>query len=1055
MSDAAPKRPAKPKARKPRAEAPNLDFDFPMRAASATMAGRDPFSAEGLFPEPGPRVFNAPAGLPFPKAMAEGVLARLRACGADPAALSDVEIIVSTQRAARSLRAAFVEAADGVALGPRLYTLGDIGADLSLPCDAPPPIDKMRRLMLLTRLTRALLESAPELGAPAVAAPLAADLAALLESAQAAGVSLNGLEAFEEDRYAAHWSLSRKFLELIREVWPTILEQEGRIDPEDRRRRVVAALAERWADAPPTRPVIVAGSTGSLDTSAWFISLVAALPQGAVVLPGFDGGMDKRAAAELLAGRAPEHPQSGLFNLCQRLGVAPGDVKPWAEDPRPHAAPRLHWLSQAMRPAPVTDAWRADLDKLRADAEAATANLTLLEADTPREEAAAIALALREALETPDLHAALITPDRTLARRVATELKRWNIEPDDSGGRPLSLTAPGVFFSLTAEAALSWPKPESLLALLKHPLAAAGFERGQHLRATRTLERKVLRANRLGGARDIASALAEIDRLQAERAKESDSPSDQDGPTLSEWWAQVEKQLAPLIAMGAEETVDLEELVAAHGAAAAALSRVAGKPAAELYQKAAGETLQGFLQKVRAAAVGFGPLAPPEYPALIGQLMSGEAVREAFGRHPRIAILGPLEARMQSAELVILAGLNEGVWPQIPQPDAWLSRDMRAQLGLPPLESRVGLSAHDFFQAAMAETVILSRARRSDGSPTVPSRWLLRLTTLLTGVAPETLDAMSTRGAARLALAKRLDLPEERLAPEARARLTPAPRPTPRPPLEARPRRLSATEVETLIRDPYAVYARRVLGLRALSPLAETPDARDRGDLLHRIVERHVKETPEDESRESSAARFDALAAEILTPIAHWPTLYALWSARAHNLRDWFLDGEARRREEGAAVALEARGLLALDTRLGEVTLSAQADRIDRLFSGGYAIYDYKTGAPPSEKEVAAFAKQLPLEAAILAKAGFEGVEQGRVDKVGYLQLAGGRKGGKEQSFNEAMALAEAALDGLLKLLASYADPEQPYPARARPKIIKFASDYDHLSRYGEWTDGV
>ncbi|MBX2853553.1 MAG: hypothetical protein KTR21_01110, partial [Rhodobacteraceae bacterium] len=293
MSDPAQKRPPKPaaKARKPRDETPDLEFNFPKRAPNTAKTTLDPFQAAGLFPEPGLRVFNAPAGLPFPRAMAEGVLARLRACGADPAALSEIEIIVSTQRAARALRAAFVEAADGIALGPRLRTLGDIGADLSLPCDAPPPIDKMRRLMLLTRLTRALLETAPDLGAPAVAAPLAADLAALLESAQAAGVSLDGLDAFEEDRYAAHWSLSRKFLELIREVWPTILEQEGRIDPEDRRRRVVAALAERWAEEPPARPVIVAGSTGSLDTSAWFISLVASLPQGAVVLPGFDGGM--------------------------------------------------------------------------------------------------------------------------------------------------------------------------------------------------------------------------------------------------------------------------------------------------------------------------------------------------------------------------------------------------------------------------------------------------------------------------------------------------------------------------------------------------------------------------------------------------------------------------------------------------------------------------------------------------------------------------------------------------------------------------------------------
>ncbi|MCI4662185.1 MAG: double-strand break repair protein AddB [Neomegalonema sp.] len=1007
-----------------------------------------------LFHEPGPRVFTIAPGMPFAQTLAQGIKARMAASGADPLALADVEIIVSTQRAVRALRSAFLRVNDGAVLGPRLRALGDIANDPAVSGQVPPAIGSMRRLLILARLVRVLLEQAPELGAPGTAAPLASDLAALLDSAQAAGVTLDALERITTDNHAAHWAHSKRFLDIIRQLWPQILAAEGRCDPEERRRRVVGLWEQLWQGAPPSHPVIVAGSTGSLDTSAWFIELVSRLPQGAVVLPGLDTMTDPAAQAQLTTERAPEHPQTGLFNLIRRIGVPLEDVRGWEHDRRPHAGPRLHLLSQALRPAPVTDAWQAQRGALAQVAPSATAALSLIEAPGPREEAAAIAIALREALTTKGKRAALITPDRTLARRVTAELTRWGIEPDDSGGRPLSLTAPGVYFTLVAEAALTDFAPGPFLSVLKHPIAAAGFERGAHLRLSRLFERKVLRDQRpapgLAAQRIAVAQAGTLSEAEADQTLDTEAVIDApDAPDLVAWFDAVAAIFAPLADLCALESVPLADLLAAHAEAAEALSRRADPDLPpELFERAAGEQLADFLHRFSAEAAQFGEIAPREYPALLGQVMAGEAVREAFGRHPRLAILGPLEARMQSADLVVLAGLNEGVWPQIPEPDAWISRDMRSSLGLPPLESRIGLSAHDFFQAAMAPEAILSRARKKDGAPTVPSRWLLRITNLLQGVAPSDLAAMRARGERFVALVPKL---------EPHVRLTPAPRPAPKPPIAARPRAFSVTEVETLIRDPYAIYAKKVLRLRPLPELVERPDARERGTLLHKIVEGFVGASMGALPRDPEAL-FEQAAREALVPVEPWPSIHAFWLARAHQIKPWFLATEMDRRALGNPLALEARGVTQFDTLLGTITLRAEADRIDKRH-GGYAIFDYKTGSIPSKKQQAEFAKQLPLEAAILRASGFEGVQKGEVVKLAYLHLKGGEEGGKEVDFAGddlgPAGEAEEALAGLAKLMAAYANPDQGYPSRLRPETISFSGDYDHLARLGEWVDGA
>jgi len=722
-----------------------------------------------LFSTPGPRLFAVPPGADFAAALARGLRARL--ADAPPEALARVELTLNTRRAARAVTAAFEDQGGAATFLPRIRTFDDLADDPL--AEAAAAVDPVRRMLTLTRLVAAFLDRRPDLGPPAAAPALALALGRLMDEAAREGVALEALDAAAPPEHARHWETTLEFLRIVREVWPAILaEQEGgALEAEARRRLAAERQARAWAEAPPAHPVIAAGSTGSRAPTAMILRAVAQAPQGAVVLPGFDPAL----AAEVWAAIGDEHPWAGFRRLLDGLGAAPGDVAWWTDGDAAHA-PRRRLIAQALRPAPVTDDWRAALPGLRAEAAAATGGLTLLEAPDARREAAAIALALREAVETTGRRAALITPDRGLARRVSAALARWGIEPDDSGGRPLPLTPPGVFLRLVADAAFAPFEAVALLALLKHPLCAAGPGRGAHLRAVRRYEIAVLRRRP-----DLASLAACAQAAAADAA-----------------FAPLAGAFARLMALQAAPH-ELAAMAAAHLDCAQALAGDA------LWDKAAGVAARTAAQGFSVAAAVYGPCEARAYPPLFAAALGGEAREEAFRPDPRVAIWGPLEARMQTADLVILGGLNEGVWPGPPAPDPWLSRPMRARVGLPAPERAMGLGAHDVLSAACGRAVILSRALRSGGAPTTRSRWLERLVTLTRGVDAGALAAMTARGARLLALVDPLERPAASAPPE--------PRPAPQPPVALRPDALSVTQVETLIRDPYAIYAQKVLRL--------------------------------------------------------------------------------------------------------------------------------------------------------------------------------------------------------------------------------------------------
>src|SRR5579859_239272 len=975
-----------------------------------------------------PQIFTIPATLPFLDALVAGLFERF---GRSPLDLAEATILLPSRRAVRALSDAFLKAGGGVPmLLPRLAALGDLDADeieltagdgLAEALDLPPAISPLRRRLLLAQLIHrwgARRYGAPILPAQAVA--LADDLARLIDQAWSEDVGFDRLDRLVPADLAQHWQITVDFLKIVTEHWPALLEAEGAIDPADRRNRLIRAQVAAWTAVPPPGPIIAAGFGSSIPAATELLGLIANLPRGAVVLPGVETEAD--AALWAAIGDDPTHPQYGLARLLGRLGLAHADLPAWPAPGVEAGAPERAVLArEMMRPAAVSDQWRS-LGTLPA---AAMRGLARLDCPGPQEEAGTIALLMRHRLEIPGATAMLVTPDRGLARRVAAELKRWDIDIDDSAGLPLNQTPPGVLLRLIADAAAEQLAPVPLLALLKHPLVSGGLARGAFRAGIRRLERLCLRGPRpapgIAGLRRIAQDGAEellplIDRLEA--------------------------LLGPFLAVVAAPETPLQAALTAEILVAEALCETDDTPgAAILWAEEAGASLASFVAELHDAAAGFPDIAGTDYPVLLEALLAGGVVRPRFGKHPRLQILGTLEARLQQADLVILAGLNEGIWPPNAASDPWLSRPMRKQFGLEPPEAQIGLAAHDFTMAVTAREVVLTRSVRAEGAPTVPSRWLLRLDTVLRAVGGA-LD--SPRFLPFLAWQARLDAPAE---------IRPCRPPAPTPPVHARPRRLSVTEIETWMRDPYAIYARHVLKLKPLDPLDADPGLAERGTFIHDALDRFVRE---DRAVADPLAHLIAIGREVFGEALARPGVWAFWWPRFLRIAGWFIQTEIDRRPWILDSFTECRGELSFETTGGRFMLQGKADRIDLLRDGSAALIDYKTGGVPKPEEVLlGYAPQLPLEAAMLAEGGFGAVPARAVSELAFWRLTGNDPaaeispaGGKGADPAE---LARMARLGLERLVARYDDPAMPYRSLPRPERAGRYRDYDHLARVAEW----
>lgn len=961
-------------------------------------------------------VFALPPGVDFPQALVAGLLARM--AGSPPEAMARVTLYLNTNRMKR--RVAEVFADRGALILPRLRVLTDLAPDLP-PEGILPAVSPLRRRLELAQLVARLLQAQPDLAPRTALYDLADSLATLMEEMQGEAVHPRTIAALDVSDHSAHWARTKEFLSIVTRFF------DGAEAPDagTRQRRIAERLASDWQTSPPRDPVIVAGSTGSRGTTALFMQAVAALPQGVLVLPGFDTDMPVSVWDHLEdALTAEDHPQYRFKRLFHLLGIGPADVRPWTAD-RPAHPDRNRLISLSLRPAPVTDQWISegrDLPELQQ----ATRGMTMIEAPTPRAEALSIALILRQAAEQGRT-ATLVTADRNLSRRVTAALDRWGIVPDDSAGRPLALSAPGRFLRHVAALFGRRLTSDALLTIVKHPFTFTGGARGPHLRLSRALELSLRAKGPVFPAPDDLRAWA--------KAREEDEATE---------WA--EALAMALTGIEDAATLPLAAHVARHRAVAEALARGTGTGTGELWEKDAGAEALALMDTLSAEAASGGDLTPADYRDLFEALVNRGEVRSAEQPHPLIRIWGPREAREAGSDLMILGGLNDGAWPRLPDPDPWLNRQMRKAAGLLLPERQIGLSAHDYQQAIAAPEVVLTRATRDAEAETVPSRWLNRLVNLMSGLpdlnGPAALKAMQARGNGWLQLAAALDEP----TPDMRAdpRLAAAQRPSPRPPVADRPRRLSVTRIARLIRNPYEIYAASILRLKPLDPLRAEPDARLRGQVLHMILEAFVKERPAGETRPAARARLIDTARRVLEAETPWPAARTLWLARMDRAADFFLATDAA---SGTPVWLEEMSKGVTLTGI-DFELYGKPDRIDALPDGRLHIIDYKTGTPPSKKQQQLFDKQLLLSAAMVHHGAFPALAGSEVAKVTYVGLGSNPKKEETEITEE---LIGQVWEGLHRLIGRYMQLATGYTARRALFSASDATDYDHLSRFGEW----
>jgi ATP-dependent helicase/nuclease subunit B len=963
-----------------------------------------------------PALYSIPPHRAFADALVEGLIAQF---GGDKVTLAQGIIILPNNRAVLAVQDAFVRRSESGLLLPRLVPIGDpeLSENVGVALDPmgnvpiPPSVDPLTRQMILARL---LQQNDPALDG-SQAMRLAADLAKVLDQLIVERVAPSALRDFDAEGLSQHWSVSLATLSTILDVWPKELDRLGAIDLADRRNRQIDRLTELWRNVPPKGFVIAAGISTGAPAIADLLKVVARLEEGQVVFAGLDLAMPKEEW-DAIAGDQDHppietHPQFHLRQLLDRVGAVRAEVDPWpwGRDDKAMAS-RAQRVSLGMAPAAYTHKWVG-----LKPSERALPAVHALELATPAEEAMSIALALRRAIETPEATAALVTPDRALAARVSAILKRWGIEADDSAGRPLSACLPGTLILALAAAAADAFSPVSLLTLIKHPFVRFGEGRLAWLDGARALDMALRGPRPAEGLEGIASLLAQQDNRDAKVRK-----------VAQLWWEEAGSLLAPLAA-GFSGRATFADLLRAVRETAQSL---AGDI---VWSGPDGRAISDLIAALEdnAGKTDLG-VSIEAFPLILRDAMDAIAIRPARGGHPRLFIWGLLEAKLQSADLMILAGLNEGVWPKLASPDPWLAPAVRKQLKLPSLERRIGLTAHDLTGALGSPHVLLTRAKRDARSPTNPSRFWLRLETLTGGFSlPEFRYDL---------LARQLDF-----ATGERAK-----RPAPSPPIEDRPRTISVTAVDRLKADPYAFYAQTMLGLQELAAPGEEPDARWRGTFLHDVLGKWGQD--DDFSKGKLLPRLiKAFQESGLHPVVR-----AMWEPRFEEAIQYFEDRvEAERANGRHPVAAEMRG----EFQFGDIKLHGRFDRIDVLPDGQLAIVDYKTGAPPEGKQVAqGYALQLGLIGLLAECGAYPGIK-GQAAKFEYWSQ--GRKTGKSYGYvsSPTIGTGKNTIDpdqfvaDLFRHFEAACEKwltgNSPFTAKEKPEYAY--SEFDQLMRYDEW----
>ena len=1004
----------------------------------------------------------------------------------NPLLMHATTIFLPTRRAAKTLSALFAERANpNATLLPNIIPLGD--ADLAennllfsgyhqhkdmsdFRAEADPLFRRLMLAQLIMKWTMqiraALIEgkgslpfSPQQLSAlrneqhqfipattPHDALALADALGQLIDTLSIHGKSWEDLHKEIPQDLDQHWLISRHFVAIAVEQWPKICEEFNVVDAAFRRHKLVLAEAERLKQLRPNAPFIVAGSTGSMPATAMLIAAIAGLPNGVAVLPGLDLRLDE-ASWSMVSSQHGEagHPQFLLAHLLSVIGIKKEDVVSLGAVSPPLRSRQI-LISEAMRPVATTQEWRNRAVYLPdEDIHHALESVALIEAEDEREEALAIALSLREVLETENKTAGLITPDRGLAERVSQELARWSIKVEDSAGLTLDRSQSGRLVRLLAGALAGHCSAASLLGLLDHPMVVFGYTDETFAPVKAALELCALRG--LSPAHDLAGYRVRLKsgpgrypkqpekRITHDNRLQAMAMLDQIGQLFTPFWEAYGKGQVSLNRM----VLDLEPL----------LTGLVGGDGSAFEQSEGSREWLSLVDDIRNSGADALMGSLEDLPGYLEALMAGRMVARHGPTHARIRIWGLLEARLMHADRVVLGGCDESVWPPATQTDPFLSRPIAQALELPSPERRIGQTAHDFCQGFGAPEVVITRASKRGGDPMVRSRFLQRLIAVS---GEQAVKEVRARGRVYLDWARALNQP---LVP-----LASIERPAPSPPRDLMPQGFRITDIETLRRDPYALYAREILRLDPLEPLDRPINAADRGTAIHDALGNYTKAyplTPPANPRETlldfGRKAFSGLASAVEYETFWWP--------RYCQTVDWFLAWDAGQRQDGRRIHAEIDGALSVPLAGGgEVSFRGRADRIEHHPDTSFSVLDYKTGAPPSVKQVrAGLTPQLTLTAALVMRGGFPAIQSSKPNRLDYIKL-NIREGGQVKAMttkldNEAVeALVNQHWHGTLTLINALFNQGLGFAARLHPKNITSVGDYDHLSRVKEWSVG-
>lgn len=934
----------------------------------------------------------------------------------DTSNYNKILILLPNRRSCRALRDAFLECSGGKPLLlPKIQPIGEIEEEVFFSvlgnANIPDihPINKARRHFLLMRLIMEFQH-----GNAKQSSELVSQLVKFMDEVSIHGLSYSKLASLVPENLAEHWQKTLDFLTIVSRQWPRVLKEESVVDAVEYRNKMLEVIGELWKKTPPDYPVIAAGSTGSQPATAELLNVISRLPQGMVILPALDKGMDAREWNMI----SYTHPQYVLKQLLEKIGIARDEVK-WLG--KCDKNDREKYARIIFSPPAATPLWPV----VHLPPKEALEGIKIIEADSLLDEARLIAIAMREALETPAKTAALITPDRTLARMVSAQLKRFGIIVDDSAGKPLATSAPACFLRLVAEMVSTNAAPSALLAVLRHPLAGAGMDTAKCRWLSREMEILLLRGIRRESGL-VGLLQAAVDNKYAS------------GELVSFLKALTEKSIEFSQLFLPFKNAAFKDLLEQHIGFAQWLASTDSESGEQrLWAGEAGNALAELIAEWNLQADVLPVIDAFTYPALFDALLNNESYNTQVGLHPRLHILGPIEARLQSYDLVIMGSLNEGVWPKKPQADPWMSRPQREAFGLPSASIVIGQGAHDFVMQLSAPKVLLTRARKVEGVPSIPSRWLVRIKTLLGARVPEEFSQMNDNLYYELAK-NLLEKPAE--CPSISA-------PSPAPPFAARPRKLRVTAIDTWLRDPYSLYVRYILGLRKLDEIDREPDAADFGNIVHKALENftqlYPKNLPDDAYDKLLSCGQSAFVGYI-----DRPAVATLWWPRFVAMAGWFLGQEQIRRKYTESVYSEVKANWDFEVDGRNFSLSTRIDRLEKLRSGGYALIDYKTGAVPSKRDREnGISNQLPLEALIIQKGNLPAlIENSSVLQMEYWKLSG-------SEVKCEVSVVEAGLEEthkmLYELIRKFDDEKIPYNAQTEGSS-KF-SDYDHLTRKKEW----